>query len=59
MNSFIQNCLESEKDKLKLTLKYSGGGENTLEVDYLLKGLGDNFKELISAKKTSYQFLEK
>jgi len=58
MYRFIQDCLENEKDKLKLTLKYSGG-ENPLEVDYLLKELGDNFKKLISAKKASYQFLEK
>jgi len=56
MYSFIQDCLENEKDKLKLTLEYSGG-EKILEVD--LKKLGDNFRELISAKKASYQFLER
>jgi arsenate reductase-like glutaredoxin family protein len=60
MYSFIQDCLENEKDKLKLTLKYSEG-KKILEGDYLLKilkKLGDNFRELISAKKASYQFLE-
>jgi len=56
MYSFIQDCLENEQDKHELALEYSGG-KRTLKVD--LKKIGDNFKELISAKKFSYNFLEK
>jgi hypothetical protein len=56
MHSSIQKCL-NEKDHV-LVFKYSGG-EETLKINDLLTKVGDNFKELISAKKISYQFLEK
>jgi len=56
MYSFIQGCLKEEDHKL--ILKYSEG-EKILEINNLLAEMGNNFRELISARKASYQFLEK
>jgi len=56
MYSSVQKCL-NEKDHV-LIFKYSGG-EETLKINDMLAKVGDNFKELISTKKISYQSLER